>query len=238
LLRQARAIVVISDAERAALTAAGLPAEKLRVIRPGVPVPESTLDALAFRAEYEIPPEAPLLMAVGHLEGHGRAHDAIWAFEMMQYILPNLQLALIGDGRNRVRLGGYFRSARQNGFGLRFIGSRADAAALIQHADVALISHRRLGGTFSTLEAMAAGRPVVATRLPHLAEIIRDGETGILVPPADQSALARSVLRLLDNKEMADGIGLAAREQVQKELRVETMAAGFSDLYQELMATD
>jgi len=236
LLGRARRIVTMSDAERSALSAAGLPGDKLRVIRPGVPEPDSNLDARAFRAQHEIPLEAPLLAAVGHMEQSDRAHDAIWAFEFMKYILPNLQLLLIGDGPNRVRLGSHFRSARQSDSGVRFLGSRPDADALVQLADVALIPHRRSGGTFSTLEAMAAGRPVVATRLPHLAEIIRDRETGVLVPPVDQPALARAVLRVLENKEWGEMMVHAAREQVQREFRAETMTAAFADLYEGLLS--
>jgi glycosyltransferase involved in cell wall biosynthesis len=73
-----------------------------------------------------------------------------------------------------------------------FLGARPDAAALPQCADVVLVPHRRLGGTITTLEAMAIGRAVVATRLPHLEALIRDGAIGLLATPADQPALARA----------------------------------------------
>ena len=214
---------------------AGLPAGKTHVVRPGVPRLEPGPDAPNFRLLHGIPPDAPIIMGIGHLESSDRFHDAVWAYEFMKYIMPDLQLVLIGEGPNRHRLGSHFRSARRSGLGVHFLGFRADAPSLLQHADVAQVPHRRSGGTYAVLEAMAAGRAVVATRLPHLAELIRDGETGVMTPPVDQPALARATLRLLQNRSLREQIGARAREVVERDFRVENMTREFVGLYENVM---
>ena len=237
LLKSIRAFVVASDPERTVLISAGLPAEKVRVIPPGVPMPEPVADGAVLRTACGIPLDSPLMMGVGHLGSADRFHDAVWAFEMLQFVVPKLQLALVGDGPNRQRLGSYFRAARQSGLGLHFLGFRDDAASLVGLADVVVVPHRRAGGTFATLEAMSAGKPVVASNLPHLANIIRNGETGMLVPPNDPIALARVTLRLMENPPLRDRIGSAARDAVEREFRVDTMTEQFAELYDACVST-
>jgi glycosyltransferase involved in cell wall biosynthesis len=231
LLKRIRAVVVMSDAERSAFILAGLPAERVHVIRPGVPIPAIPPDGGEWRRAHGVPLQRPLMMGVGHLESFDRFNDAVWAYEFLKYVVPDLQLVLIGDGLNRRRLGHHFRTAREHGLGVHFLGYRADAASLLQFADLVVVPHRRIGGTFAVLEGMAAGRPVVATRLPHLGEIIHDGQSGILVPPIDQPALARASLRLFENSRLRESIGSAAREAVAAGYRVESMADAFAALY-------
>jgi glycosyltransferase involved in cell wall biosynthesis len=235
LLRRVQAFVTMSEADRSALVAAGLPAAKIHVIRPGAAAPDMSGSATDFRQNLDIPMDAPIIMGVGHLETADRFHDLVWAYEFMKYILPQLQLVLIGDGPNRDRLGHHFHTARDPKLGVHFLGFRSDAASLLTLADVVVVPHRRVGGTFAVLEAMGAGRPVVATRLPHLAEIIRDGETGLLVPPVDQPALARCILRLLENRPLQDEIGTNSRSWMLGECRVATMTQGFVQVYTDVL---
>jgi glycosyltransferase involved in cell wall biosynthesis len=233
LLSRVRAVVVSCDAERAALVAGGFPTEKVRVIPPGLPVLAEP-DQRTLRAANGIPADVPILMAVGHLGGRERAIDAVWAFEIVQFASPRARLLIVGAGPNRPRLMADFHTARTPENGVEFLGARADAATLIGLADVALVVHRRAGGTFTCLDAMAAGRPVIATGLPHLAALVRDGETGLLVRPGDQPAIARSCLRLLEDAGRRRALGDAGRERVAGEFRVETMAERFVALYAEL----
>lgn len=231
LLRNAGAVVTMNEAERSALVAAGLPAEKVHVVPPGVPLLAS---APGSRAEFGIPAGAPLLVGVGHLEETGRFLDAVWAYEILKFVLPELQLLIVGEGRNRGRLAYEFSSARGAGMGVHFVGARPDAAELVGLADVALVPHRRAGGTFACLEAMAAGRPVIASDLPHLAALVRDGETGVLVPPGDQPGIARAVRRLLEDDDRRRRMGEAARARVGAEFTVDAMTARFAELYERM----
>ena len=235
LFEHVRAFIVMDDAEREVCSQIGFPAERMHVIPPGVPLPGARIDCAGFRATLGVESHSPLLMGVGHLEQADRFRDSIWAYEILQMVKPAIQLVLIGGGRYRHGLERRFLSARQKGRGLHFLGGRADAADLVRCADVVLTSHRQRGGTFSTLEAMAASRPVVATNLPHLATLIRDGQNGLLVPPGDQPTMARAILRLLEEPDLRERLGTAARHTAEKEFRLETMTARFADLYESVL---
>lgn len=231
LLSRVSRFVSSCESDRTAMTAAGLPAVKVVTIRPGIPASSPTS---ASRADFGIPP-GPIVMSVGHMQGFGRLMDAFWVAEILSYVLPDLQLAVVGEGDFRPRVLGYFENMPRIASRVHFLGARTDAPELMSLADVVLVPHRRLGGTFTTLEAMAAGKPVVATRLPHLVEIIRDNETGMLANPADQPGLARGCLRLLENDEKQEAMGQAAREMVQHDFTVEEMVHRFAATYDEVL---
>jgi glycosyltransferase involved in cell wall biosynthesis len=82
-----------------------------------------------------------------------------------------------------------------------------------------------------TLEAMAMAKPIVATRIDGITEQITDGVNGILVSPKDPSALAKAVIRVLNDKELARTMGLSAREKVEQEFSVEKMVAETEKVY-------
>ena len=85
------------------------------------------------------------------------------------------------------------------------------------------------------LEAMAAGRPIVASAVGPIPEIVVDGVTGLLVPPGDPAALAEAIVKLLRDSELAAAFGRAGRARVERELRVDTMVARTESLYGELL---
>jgi len=85
------------------------------------------------------------------------------------------------------------------------------------------------------LESMAAGAPVVATRVGGTAEALTHGETGLLVPPADPSALAASIARLLEDGGMAARLGRAARQTIEDRFSVDRMVRTTEDLYLDLL---
>ena len=85
------------------------------------------------------------------------------------------------------------------------------------------------------VEAMAAGRPVVASAVGPIPEIVVDGVTGLLVPPGDPAALAEAIIRVLQDPELASAMGRAGRARVERELRVDTMVARTEALYDELL---
>jgi glycosyltransferase involved in cell wall biosynthesis len=88
----------------------------------------------------------------------------------------------------------------------------------------------------SLLEAMAAGRPVVATRVGGNPEVVVDGETGLLVPPREPRALADAVLRLLRDPALAGRLGEAARRRVESQFTLEQMVGRMQELYDQLLA--
>ena len=91
------------------------------------------------------------------------------------------------------------------------------------------------GLSLALLEAMAAGRPVVATAVSGTVEVVQDGETGILVPPEDAAALAQGIVRVLENREEARRLGAAARQRVLTHYTISAVARQYEALYEELV---
>jgi glycosyltransferase involved in cell wall biosynthesis len=94
------------------------------------------------------------------------------------------------------------------------------------------------GSTNAVLEAMAAGRPVVASRLPGLAEVVAEGETGFLVPRGDKAALARRTRLLLDDPARRRQMGEAARQRAREHFGVAAMVRRFAELYEDRTSKD
>jgi glycosyltransferase involved in cell wall biosynthesis len=118
---------------------------------------------------------------------------------------------------------------------LRLLGFRSDPETVIAAADVvAAPSTRPDPFPNSALEALAAGRPVVASSAGGLPEIVRDGETGLLVPPGDHAALAAALRVLADNGDRARGMGAAAAADARERFSLAAMLDGVEAVYAEL----
>jgi glycosyltransferase involved in cell wall biosynthesis len=113
-----------------------------------------------------------------------------------------------------------------------FLGERADLPELIALADVVLVLHP-YGGVNVALEAMAAGRAVVAVNTPDLAAVVRDGETGRLVPSGDAAAAASAIRKLLLDPRERRRLGDAAREYARQHHAVPTVVRVLETVYRE-----
>src|SRR6185436_5666100 len=117
-----------------------------------------------------------------------------------------------------------------------FTGLRSDVPTLLASVNVSVMPSHNEALSNVLLESMAAGAPVVATRVGGTPEALADGVTGLLVPPADPSALAASITRLLDNAELATRLGQAARSLIAERFSVERMVRSTEQLYDDLLA--
>ena len=142
---------------------------------------------------------------------------------------------IVGDGELRADL-----EAAASSLGLRdaveFLGYRNDADALMAASDVVVSCSSYEAFARCVTEALALARPVVATAVGGIPEIIRDGETGILVPPGDPQAMATAILRLLDDPGLAARLGSAGRAFVAEHLTIEAQASALASLYREVLA--
>jgi glycosyltransferase involved in cell wall biosynthesis len=204
---------------------------QLVAIPPATPLPE--LDGRrqpTLRDRLQLPATARLLMCAGPLEAHKNYKDAIWAFDILNYLYDDLQLIFIGDGLDRRRLEAFVHTIQTTGK-IHFLGSVPDAAALLAEADVVWIPAPAQGGVQVALEAMAAARPVVARRDSAAARVLAHGETGYLVPRGDQPAFARQTRFLLDDPELRHRMGEAGRQRVRSHFTVQRMVNDFARLY-------
>jgi colanic acid/amylovoran biosynthesis glycosyltransferase len=147
---------------------------------------------------------------------------------------PRVRLLVVGDGVLRQPLEARARSLGLDGRVL-FTGERHDVAAVLAALDVVVVPSHTEGLSNALLEAMAMGRPVVATAVGGNRDLIEDSLTGLLVPPADPPALAAAVLRLLDQPAEAERLGRNARERVATDFGLDRMIQRYEQLYEDLL---
>jgi glycosyltransferase involved in cell wall biosynthesis len=149
-------------------------------------------------------------------------------------LVPDAIFVFAGDGPERTSLED--QSAR---LGLRdrvlFLGRRDDIPALLAQCDVCVLPSLSEGLPLAVLEAMAAGTPVIGCAVGGVPELVADGQTGLLVPPADPQALAGAIRCLLSNPGLARQLAAAGHARVLQDFSVSTMVARITAIYEELL---
>jgi len=148
--------------------------------------------------------------------------------------VPDVLFVVAGDGPDREALE---RKAESCGVKERvlFLGHRQDVPELLESCDLFVLPSLYEGLPVSVLEAMASGRPVIATRIGGTDEAVEDDVNGLLVPPADPIALASAIRRLLADRSLAQRLSARARDRVRREFSSETVAAHTAAIYEELV---
>jgi glycosyltransferase involved in cell wall biosynthesis len=225
-------IVAVADAQKRYLVQRlALPAERVVVIRNGIDVaafaatPERRARAEALRAGWGIPAGAPVLGVVAALRPEKGHADLISVLGAAPPPLRDCHLVLVGAGPEEFALKALAARTR-----IHFLGVRSDVADILPALDVVVLPSRPFVETLplSVMEAMAAGRPVVATRVGALDELIADGVDGRLVPSENPGALAGALADLIVNQAERERLGAAAAlkaKQFDLERTVEAMAA-------------
>lgn len=206
---------------------------RFAIIANGVRHPEVASSTL--RQELQLGPEDRLLVSVGNLypvKGHRFLIDAM---SLLANRYPTLHLAICGRGELFETLKA---QAARRGVERRvhLLGLRSDIAAVLAAADVFVHPSVSEGLPLALLEAMFAGRPIVASDVGEVAIALAAGDAGILVTPGDFEELAAALDRLLRDPERARTIGQRARRRALKEYGVEQMVGRYVDLYKELLA--
>ena len=114
---------------------------------------------------------------------------------------------------------------------LTFLGRVDNSAAFLAACDVVVVPSLSEGMPLVPMEAMALGKPVVATRVGGTPEVVLDGETGLLVPPGDGAALALAIDTLLRDDEARRRMGSAGRERADRHFSTETLVARYVELF-------
>jgi glycosyltransferase involved in cell wall biosynthesis len=173
----------------------------------------------------------PLVGMVGRLGWKKGYEFAIAAAAIVRDRLPDVRFDIVGDGSLRAELVGLVEKSGLAGT-VRFLGQRNDVAELMRTFDCYVLSSVIEGMPNALLEAMALGRPVVTTSAGGSAEVVVDGESGLVVPPRNASALADAILRVLGDRAFAARLGEAAERRVRGHFSLESMLAALDDLYQ------
>jgi len=179
----------------------------------GASVIPNVIDTSTFRYRERLPLR-PRLLSARSLERHYGVDNTIRAFNALKRRHPDATLTIAGDGSERARLRALAASLGQDG--VRFVGATAPDAmpGLFDEADVFVNSSLVDNQPVSILEAFASGTPVVSTPAGGIAGMVRDGETGTLVPPRDPAAMAAAIEGVLDHPHRSAARARLAREQV------------------------
>ena len=211
----------------------GMPPEKLIQIAPGVGSFPNLSPSQNSAIDSRLPANARVILCVGPLEASKGIKDAVWVFHILGFLFPDLYLVLVGEGPEQERLGrlaaGLFPER------MIALGSMPDYGKILARAEAVWVPSLKPRGFNVALEAMAAGKPVVASRLPGLADIIQDAETGFLVQPGDKVNMAKKTRLILDDANRRRQMGEAGRRRAQERFSVDSLAQAYLRLYQSLI---
>lgn len=221
-------IIAVSDAVRSySVLVEHLSPGKVFVIPNGV-------DLNQFRPQPRTPHEGVRFMSIGRLVRQKGFDILLDAFAICREALPNATLTIVGDGPLRPHLEDQARTYHIADR-ITFLGFRRDLADLYQRADIAVFPSRWEGLGIAAIEASACGLPVIASAVGGLQEVVRDHETGILVPPCDPKALADACIDLARSRTSQVLFGHAARRHVERNFDITKTVKKYEEMYRNLM---
>jgi glycosyltransferase involved in cell wall biosynthesis len=232
-------LVAVSDRVRDDLVAYGVARrERIRVILLGLdlaPFFEAEAHRGAFRREVGLSPSDLVVGIVGRIfpiKNHRLFLDAASRVAGRE---PAARFVIVGDGQLRAETEAHARALGLESRVL-FTGWREDLPRICADLDLLAVSSINEGTPVSAIEAMAASRPVVATRVGGLVDLLDDGVTGRLVTPGDPDALSAAILDLLGDPARRARMGAEARQVAHERYRAERLVRDVAALYEELLA--
>ena len=230
-----KVVTVSEDARRVALASGALPSKKIDTIVNGISMAgfEGAFDRATKRGQLGFPTDATVYGIVARLTP-AKDHATLFrSFRLLVEEHPHAVLAVVGDGELEA---GLHALAGELGVEdcVRFLGRRHDVADILRALDVFVLSSTTEGLSITLIEAMAAGLPIVATRVGGNSEVVIDRETGLLVPAADPEAFKTAMAWMLGNPEGARHMGRSGRERATTHFSVERMVKRYQTIYETL----
>lgn len=213
----------------------GIHPSKIHVITNGVtPLDVDAVDRDEVRKKLNLKKDDLFLLSVGRL-AFQKGHDVLIASipALVQHH-PNLTVNICGDGPQSSIL---HEQIKQMGLSdrVKLLGTWSNVAPLLAIADVFILPSRSEGLSRALLEAMAAGLPIVATRVDSVEEVIVDGVHALLVPPEDPDALSKALIQMVDRPETRKNMGAAAHQLIMKSYTTDVMFEKYYELILKLL---
>lgn len=230
ILHRSKAVTAVSNsvAQHAASLSKSTP----------VHVIPNTVDVERFRPasqSHDLDDHGPSVLFLGRFSRNKGPHHLIEAIPQVIESIPDASFDFVGQGPLQEFLTKRMSSLGLNG-NARLRGKVPDVVPILQRASVVTRPSLTEGMPLAVMEAMACGKPVVATRVGGTPDLIRDGETGILFDPGDVDALAEGLIRILENRSRAVAMGRAAREWTERQMTWEGLSRRYEKLYEEVAA--
>jgi len=195
------------------------------------PTPQRMRRAAELRRQFGIPENAPVALFVGRLTCDKGITELMEAFLQLEDRFPELRLLLVGSFEDGDPLPEDVRKRLETHERVILAGPVNDTAPYYAIADVLVLPSHREGLPTVVLEGHAAGKPVIGAAATGIVDLLADGETGLLFPVGDASALADAVARLINDKPLAMKLALAGQEQVKRKFRQELIWAALRREY-------
>jgi len=246
LLNNFDKLIAVSDILRDEIIRNRIPKEKVMVINNGVDIekfrlqavgdePDATSYRLQVRKSLGIGEDEKVVGTVGRLskeKGH------IYLLEAVAKVIsefPAIKLLIVGDGPLKKAL-----QATSSRLHLEdkviFTGVRNDIPGILSIMDIFVLPSLKEGVPIALLEAMAAQKPIVATKVGAVPNLIEDKKMGLLIEPKDADAIANSIISLLKDEVMKKAIAINALEKVKNEFSSSIMAQRYSEVYKEILS--
>jgi len=227
----AQKYLVVSEALKIfCIKKVAIPADKIVVIRNGIPLPQKVFAQDDLREKLGIKSGARMIGAIARLHPEKGIDLLIRAFQHLASEFPDSRLVIIGDGPEKENLK---KSAQSLGISSRviFAGFQPDPEKYLSLFDLFALPSRMEAMPVALMQAMAAGKAIVAAKVGGVPELVADHQEGILVPAEDEFMLTRAISRLLREPELAKRLGENARAKAEREFSLEKMIGSYHQLY-------
>jgi glycosyltransferase involved in cell wall biosynthesis len=218
----------------------GLHGEKIEVIYNGLDLTpyQNSTNGEALRNKLGFDDHISLIGMIANFNFEIKGHRYfLEAAKTVLEKIPGVEFLLVGDGPLRNH---YEKLTHELGVEkkIHFLGERNDVPVILSNLSISVLSSTSEGLSNVILESMAAGKPVIATNVGGSREIVVDGVTGYLVPPADSQAMAKAITELLQDPDKAITMGAAGKKRVGEKFSIKAMVESYENLYKSLMTEE
>ena len=233
LVRNASACIAVSEAVRDSFDQCRIDTSKFHVISNGIDL-QSYLKWVNLEKtckQYDIQQGSPLILGAGRLSKEKGFDVLVQAMREVRIKIPDAQLVIAGEGVEQAVLQ---ELAAEHQIKVKFVGYVSDLVPLLRASDIVVVPSREEGQGFVAIEAMACAKPVAASDVGGLPQTVRNNRTGVLFPVGDSEALARTLVKLLNDPERRRELGAEGRVQVKKSYLLKDMIAKTENLYDKI----
>jgi glycosyltransferase involved in cell wall biosynthesis len=228
-------VVAVSDGEKRLLIKRGVKKRKISVVYNGIDLAPytSSEDLKPLRKELSIKEYFPVVGTVARLTPVKGLTYLLRSIPSVLVSFPDAQFLIVGGGRLQNAL-----KEEAVGLGIEkhviFTGSRQDVPPLLKLFDIFVLPSLKEGLPFAIIEAMANAKPVIATDVEGNREVVKDGRSGMLVPPKDPQRLAEAIIHLLKDKEKAARMGNAGFSRVEEKFSDEKFTQNLENVIEDV----
>jgi len=213
-----------------------LTSNKITVIHNGIELRNynKNFNVIQKKKELGIEMSRTIIGTVTRFEPQKAIHDFLVSVSYVKKTYPDIKVVIAGDGPLRREIEKLINDLKLND-NITLLGWRNDVPEILAVLDIFCQSSLWEGCPMVLLEAMAVGKPIIATDVGGVKEIVEDDNTGILVPPADPKAMGDAIVKLINNKEKAIKMGMNGRKRAESFFNMDFMLTKYERLYQDLL---